>query len=34
MTAMDEFLTRLASPAFRAVYDGLDELWNGARASS
>ena len=31
MTAMDEFLTRLADPAFRRVYDGLDELWN-ARA--
>ena len=31
MTAMDEFLTRLADPAFRKVYDGLDELWN-ARA--
>src|SRR6478609_1358044 len=29
MTAMDEFLTRLASPNFRAVYDGLDETWNG-----
>lgn len=33
MTAMDEFLSRLASPNFRAVYNGLDELWNGrARA--
>src|SRR5713101_5313117 len=31
MTAMDEFLTRLADPAFRSIYDGLDELWN-ARA--
>jgi glutamate-1-semialdehyde 2,1-aminomutase len=31
MTAMDEFLGRLASPNFRAVYDGLDETWN-ARA--
>src|SRR5262249_10334712 len=31
MTAMDEFLTRLADPTFRKVYDGLDELWN-ARA--
>jgi glutamate-1-semialdehyde 2,1-aminomutase len=31
MTAMDEFLGRLASPNFRAVYDGLDEIWN-ARA--
>src|SRR6202048_858214 len=29
MTAMDEFLGRLASPNFRAVYNGLDELWNG-----
>jgi glutamate-1-semialdehyde 2,1-aminomutase len=28
MTAMDEFLTRLASPNFRAVYSGLDETWN------
>jgi glutamate-1-semialdehyde 2,1-aminomutase len=28
MTAMDEFLGRLASPNFRAVYNGLDELWN------
>ena len=32
MTAMDEFLGRLASPNFNAVYDGLDETWN-ARAS-
>ena len=31
MTAMDEFLTRLGEPAFRSVYDGLDEVWN-ARA--
>src|SRR5215813_10946113 len=31
MTAMDEFLTRLADPAFRKAYDGLDELYN-ARA--
>jgi glutamate-1-semialdehyde 2,1-aminomutase len=31
MTAMDEFLTRLGDPAFRSVYDGLDEVWN-ARA--
>ena len=29
MAAMDEFLSRLASPNFRAVYDGLDESWNG-----
>jgi glutamate-1-semialdehyde 2,1-aminomutase len=33
MTAMDEFLSRLASPNFNAVYKGLDETWNGrARA--
>jgi len=31
MTAMDEFLGQLASPNFRAVYDGLDDTWN-ARA--
>jgi glutamate-1-semialdehyde 2,1-aminomutase len=29
MTAMDEFLSRLASPNFRAVYHGLDDIWNG-----
>jgi glutamate-1-semialdehyde 2,1-aminomutase len=29
MTAMDEFLSRLASPNFRGVYNGLDETWNG-----
>src|SRR5215813_8366456 len=29
MSAMDEFLSRLASPNFRTVYDGIDELWNG-----
>ena len=29
MTAMDEFLSRLASTNFRAVYNGLDETWNG-----
>jgi len=29
MTAMDEFLSRLASPNFRTVYSGLDETWNG-----
>ena len=35
MTAMDEFLSRLASPNFRAIYNGLDETWNGrARRSS
>jgi glutamate-1-semialdehyde 2,1-aminomutase len=28
MTAMDEFLNRLADPAFRTVYDGLDDAWN------
>jgi glutamate-1-semialdehyde 2,1-aminomutase len=28
MTAMDEFLSRLASPNFRAVYNGIDELWS------
>jgi glutamate-1-semialdehyde 2,1-aminomutase len=32
MTAMDEFLSRLASPNFSAIYNGLDETWNG-RAS-
>jgi glutamate-1-semialdehyde 2,1-aminomutase len=31
MMAMDEFLTRLADPAFHVVYDGLDEAWD-ARA--
>src|SRR5688572_21754879 len=31
MTAMDEFLTCLAAPQFRSVYDGLDETWD-ARA--
>jgi glutamate-1-semialdehyde 2,1-aminomutase len=31
MTAMDEFLSRLASPNFRSIYNGLDETWN-ARA--
>jgi glutamate-1-semialdehyde 2,1-aminomutase len=29
MTAMDEFLSRLSSPNFNAIYNGLDELWNG-----
>jgi len=29
MTAMDEFLSRLASPNFNAVYQGLDATWNG-----
>ncbi len=32
MTAMDAFLSRLASPNFSAVYNGLEETWNG-RAS-
>lgn len=29
MTAMDEFLGRLASANFRSVYTGLDETWDG-----
>jgi glutamate-1-semialdehyde 2,1-aminomutase len=29
MAAMDEFLGRLESENFRAVYKGLDEIWNG-----
>jgi glutamate-1-semialdehyde 2,1-aminomutase len=29
MTAMDEFLSRLASPNFHSVYSGLDDIWNG-----
>ena len=33
MTAMDEFLGRLASPNFNSVYNGLDETWN-ARAQA
>src|SRR6266481_3352238 len=32
MTAMDEFLGRLASPNFRSAYNGLDETWNGRAA--
>jgi glutamate-1-semialdehyde 2,1-aminomutase len=32
MTAMDEFLSRLASPNFRSVYNGLDATWNGRAA--
>jgi glutamate-1-semialdehyde 2,1-aminomutase len=28
MMAMDEFLSRLASPNFRAVYNGLDDIWD------
>ncbi|KRQ95867.1 glutamate-1-semialdehyde 2,1-aminomutase [Bradyrhizobium jicamae] len=33
MTAMDEFLSRLASPNFNAVYQGLDETWDGRAAA-
>src|ERR1700723_3738821 len=29
MTAMDEFLSRLSTPNFRSIYDGLDATWNG-----
>ena len=29
MTAMDEFLSRLKAENFRAVYNGLDGIWNG-----
>jgi glutamate-1-semialdehyde 2,1-aminomutase len=29
MTAMDEFLSQLASSNFSAIYRGLDETWNG-----
>jgi glutamate-1-semialdehyde 2,1-aminomutase len=29
MSAMDEFLSRLKSPNFRAVYNGLDDTWDG-----
>jgi glutamate-1-semialdehyde 2,1-aminomutase len=32
MTAMDEFLSRLASPNFSSIYNGLDETWNGRAA--
>ncbi len=28
MTAMDEFLSRLADPAFRSIYHGLDDIWD------
>ncbi|WP_439926076.1 aminotransferase class III-fold pyridoxal phosphate-dependent enzyme [Nitrobacter sp. JJSN] len=28
MMAMDEFLSRLASPDVYTIYDGLDEIWN------
>jgi len=31
MTSMDEFLSRLASPNFRSVYNGIDDIWNGRR---
>jgi glutamate-1-semialdehyde 2,1-aminomutase len=33
MTAMDEFLSRLSSPNFRGIYEGLDETWNGRAAA-
>src|SRR6202020_185462 len=33
MTAMDEFLSRLSSPNFRSIYDGLDATWNGRAAA-
>ncbi|HLI99583.1 MAG TPA: aminotransferase class III-fold pyridoxal phosphate-dependent enzyme [Bradyrhizobium sp.] len=33
MTAMDEFLSRLSSPNFRGIYDGLDGTWNGRAAA-
>ncbi|HLG80229.1 MAG TPA: aminotransferase class III-fold pyridoxal phosphate-dependent enzyme [Bradyrhizobium sp.] len=33
MTAMDEFLSRLKAENFRAIYNGLDDIWNG-RAKS
>ena len=33
MTAMDEFLSRLASPNFNSVYHGLDETWNRRAAA-
>ncbi len=32
MNAMDEFLSRLASPNFRSVYNGIDQTWDGRRA--
>jgi glutamate-1-semialdehyde 2,1-aminomutase len=28
MTAMDEFLNRLGDPAFRSIFDGLDDTWD------
>jgi glutamate-1-semialdehyde 2,1-aminomutase len=28
MSAMDEFLSRLASPNFHSVYNGIDDVWN------
>ena len=33
MGAMDEFLRRLETPEVRALYDGLDETWNGRAAA-
>jgi glutamate-1-semialdehyde 2,1-aminomutase len=32
MTAMDEFLSRLSSPNFRGIYEGLDATWDGRAA--
>jgi glutamate-1-semialdehyde 2,1-aminomutase len=32
MSSMDEFLSRLASPNFRSVYNGIDQTWDGRRA--
>jgi len=32
MSSMDEFLSRLASPNFRPVYNGIDATWDGRRA--
>ena len=34
MGAMNEFLRRLETPEIRALYDGLDERWNGARGAA
>ena len=34
MGAMHEFLRALETPEIRALYDGLDELWNGARRAA
>jgi len=33
MAAMNQFLTRLDSPEFARVYDGLDDLWNRRAAA-